>query len=213
MRQIVVAVLLSFVASASAFAGARREVSESFALDGATQLRVELEVGELIIEATDGDRVEVDLDLRCHSHSATCERRLEYIEILESRRPDRLDVMFDGIGKTTVHKMEVEAVVRVPRHLELIVDMDIGELDITGTERDVFVEMAIGEVRLWLEESEVGSVFLDAGIGESALYGAEASAHSSRPFLIGSELEWEAGGGSSEVVVDLGIGEISVHLD
>ncbi len=91
--------------------------------------------------------------------------------------------------------------------------MGIGELDITGAERDVYVDMGIGEARLWLRESVVGAVYLDSGIGEAALYGASDGVDSSRSFLIGAELEWESGPGDSEVVVDLGIGEISVHLD
>jgi hypothetical protein len=59
----------------------------------------------------------------------------------------------------------------------------------------------------------VRAVYLDAGIGESRIWGSNGRVDSSRPFLIGSEVEWEAGDGDSKIVVDIGIGEVSVHLD
>ena len=213
MRRIIISFVLSLLAATVLLASPRRELTESYALQGAEEVAIELEVGELTIESEEIDRLEVTLKLRCRSGSASCERRLERIEIVSERGDDRLQVSFDGISKTTSSRMEIEVFVRVPRRAELVVDMGIGELDVTGVERDIFVDMGIGEVRLWLDESHVGSVFLDAGIGESALYGAEDRADVSRPFLIGSELDWEAGDGTSEVVVDLGIGEISVHLE
>jgi hypothetical protein len=212
-RSLGLALSLGLVVAGAAVATDRREVTESFALDGAAEVLVEVEIGELTVEASDGDLVEVELDLRCRSSSPACERQLERIDILEERRSERLRVHFDGITKSTSRRIEVEVTVRVPRVAQVGVDMAIGEVDITGVERDVFVDRGIGEVRLWLLRDSVGSVYLDAGIGEAALYGAESSAESSRPFLVGSELEWEAGDGEAEIVVDLGIGEISVHLD
>jgi hypothetical protein len=91
--------------------------------------------------------------------------------------------------------------------------MGIGDLDIRGIVHDLFVDMGIGEVSLSLPESAVKAVYLDTGIGESQIWGSQGRVDSTRPFFIGSEVVWESGGGRSEVVVDLGIGEISVHLD
>lgn len=213
MKRLVIAGLLMSLSVTAAYGGSRREASYGFPLQGAAEILVEMEVGELTIETVDIDAVEVRLDIRCRNRSATCERRIELIEAVEDRRGDRLHVRVEGVSKTSSHRMEVEAHVRVPRAAGLIVDMGVGELDITGSERDVFVDMGIGEVRMWLDQEAVGSVFLDAGIGESALYGAADGAYSSRPFLIGSELDWDEGEGRAEVVVDLGIGEITVHLE
>lgn len=211
MKRVVIPCLL-MLAAGTAFGGAHREVTRSLPLDGAAEVVVEMEVGELTIEAGATDRVEVELDIRCRSRSVTCERRMELVEVIDSRRGERLHVIVEGMSKTMSHRMEVDARVMLPRQVELVVDMGVGELDISGVERDLFVDMGIGEVRLWLDEAAVGSVFLDAGIGESTLYGARAD-DTSRPFLVGSELEWDEGTGGAEIVVDLGIGEITVHLE
>ena len=42
---------------------------------------------------------------------------------------------------------------------------------------------------------------------------ADLADGSSRTFLIGSEVEWNEGEGEAQIVIDLGIGEVSIHLD
>ena len=213
MRTIVVFASLGALLSTAVWAGERREFSESFELDGMREVRVEFEVGELTIETAEIDTVEAEYRLRCKSRSSRCERYLERAEILSEERGERLEIYFGGITKTQANRMQIEGSVKLPVDVELTVDMGIGELEVSGVERDVYVDMGIGEVRLWLPERAVRSVSLDSGIGESGLWGPSEGVDSSRSFLIGSELEWEEGTGEADVVVDLGIGEISVHLE
>ncbi len=213
MKQALLIGVTSLLLSGPLMAGSGREIAEKFELRSSQQVRIDFEVGELRIEAYDGDKVEVELSLRCRNRSASCERRLEDVEILADWRRDRLEVTFEGLSKRLTNKMEVEALIRLPKSVELSVDMGIGDLDIRGITRDVFVDMGIGDVSLSLPESAVRAVYLDTGIGESRIWGSRGRVDSTRPFLIGSEVEWESGDGKSEVVVDLGIGEISVHLD
>jgi hypothetical protein len=212
MKQALLIAATSLMLAVPATAGASREMSEDFELRSSDQVLIDFEVGELRIEAHDGDRVEVELDLRCR-RSASCERRLEEVEILAEWHGGRLKVSFEGLKKSLSNKMDIDAIIRVPATVELSVDMGIGELDIRGIEHDVFVDMGIGDVSLSIPESAVKSVYLDTGIGESQIWGSDGRVDSSRPFLIGSEVEWDSGDGTSEVIVDLGIGEVSVHLD
>jgi hypothetical protein len=213
MKRAALIVVASITLSAPLVAGVERQVDESFELRSVEQVRIDFEVGELQIEAWDGQQVEVELALRCRKRSESCERRLEDVEVLADWRGDRLEVRFEGLSKRISSKMQVEALIRVPQSVELSVDMGIGDLDIRGIIHDVFVDMGIGDVSLSLPEGAVKSVYLDAGIGESQIWGSNGRVDSSRPFLIGSEVEWEAGDGDSKIVVDIGIGEVSVHLD
>lgn len=193
-------------------AGARREMSAGIDFGSAEKVVVDFEVGELRIEVGSSSRVEVELDLRCKSRSASCERRLEEVEIFLEQRGSKVLVTFDGLSKKLSNKIETECLVRIPASAELSVDMGIGDLEIEGVTQDIFVDMGIGQVSLSLPERAVGSVYLDTGIGESKVWGSDGSISSSRPFLIGSEVEWESGPGKAEIVVDLGIGEIWVDL-
>ena len=67
-------------------AGARREMSAGIDLGSAEKVVVDFEVGELRIEVGSSSRVEVELDLRCKSRSASCERRLEEVELPRATR-------------------------------------------------------------------------------------------------------------------------------
>ena len=193
-------------------AGARRDTSAGIDLGSAEKVFVDFEVGELRIEVGKGQRVEVELDLRCKSRSASCERRLEEVEIFLEQRGSKVVVSFEGLSKRLSNKFETECLVRIPAAARLSVDMGIGDLEIEGVERDIFVDLGIGQASLSLPERSVRSVYLDTGIGESKVWGSEGSITTSRPFLIGSEVEWESGPGKAEIVVDLGIGEIWVDL-
>lgn len=213
MRRFWLIAVACLLVSTGAWAGARRELSEGAELGSAEKVVVDFEVGELRIEAGSSDRVEVELDLRCNSGSAKCERRLEDAEIVLEHRGQRFFVGFEGLSKRNNNKMDIEAVVKMPAGTELSVDMGIGDLTIEGIDSDIFVDMGIGEASLELTESNVRAVYLDAGIGETSVWASRGEVSASRPFLIGSEVEWEAGSGDAEIVVDLGIGEIKVHLD
>jgi hypothetical protein len=211
-RTLFIALTCLLLAAAPGWADSRRELREGLPVGDSEKVIVDFEVGELRIEAGSGDTVEVELDLRCKSTSSRCERQLDDAEILLEQRGSRLHVGFEGLAKRN-SKMEVDAVVRMPAGVALSVDMGIGELRIDGIESDIYVDMGIGEASLSLSESSIRGVYLDTGIGESGVWASEGRARESRPFLIGSEVEWESGAGESEIVVDLGIGEISVHLD
>ena len=210
-RRLLVALAVGLLAMPLA-AGARREMSAGIELGSAGKVVVDFEVGELRIELSPSSRVEVELDLRCKSRSASCERRLEEVEIFLEQRGSKVLVSFDGLSKRLSNSIETDCLVRVPRSAELSVDMGVGDLEIEGIERDIFVDLGIGQASLTLPERAVRAVYLDTGIGESKVWGSEGTVSESRPFLIGSEVEWESGPGQAEIVVDLGIGEIWVDL-
>jgi len=213
MRRELILTTLCVLLAAPLLAASRRELSDEMELGSSDKVVVDFEVGELRIVGTDEPRVEVELDLRCKSSSASCERRLEDVEIVLDRRGTKLLVGFEGMSRKISNTIEVEGLVRMPARVELAVDMGIGELEIEGLESDIFVDMSIGRAALSLPERAVRSVYLDTGIGESQVWGSEGTVSASRPFLIGSEVEWESGPGRAEIVVDLGIGEVSVKLE
>jgi len=212
MRRRLLVVLAGALLAMPLAAAARREMAAGIELGTADKVVVDFEVGELRIEASRSSRVEVELDLRCKSRSASCERRLEDVEVFLEQRGSKLLVSFEGLSKKITNSIETDCLVRVPVTAELSVDMGIGDLEIEGFERDVFVDMGIGQASLSLPQRAVRAVYLDTGIGESKVWGSGGTVSASRPFLIGSEVEWESGPGEAEIVVDLGIGEIWVDL-
>jgi len=187
-----------------------REIRESFPFRTGQEIELEFPIGQLRIEPASGSAVEVEIEGRCR-WSSSC--GLDKIEV-DHRSGDRVlrvRVTADGLGSKTQH--ELRAVVRVPPRAALDVEMSIGELEIRDLEGDLDAELGIGEVRVYASGPRVRAVYLDAGIGEASLRGSTSRARSSRPMLVGGEVEWTDGEGETTLDVEVGIGEVRVDLD
>ncbi|MDX1501619.1 MAG: hypothetical protein R3325_04585 [Thermoanaerobaculia bacterium] len=212
MKRIVTIAALCVALPAVAFAGGEREIERSFPLEPGQSVMLDFPVGSLTVEGWDGDEVRVELEAECRHRSRRCEERLAELEVRSRSGSRRLEVEVGPGGSWKSSRLELEAVVWVPRRAALEIEMGVGELRVEGFENDVRIDMGIGEVGVRMAEAVVRSVELDAGIGESRLSGVSPRVRERRSLLIGSELSWDEGEGRAQVEVDLGIGEISVSL-
>ncbi len=215
MRRKILIALAGCLLATAAWAGQRsKEISTSFGVQAGQAVRLDLSVGEIRIQGADIDRVEAELQVECRWGSdEDCERLLEKVE-LESRSTERrriVEVVSDSSWRKT--KLEIEGDFRVPRGAALEVDMGVGELEVEGVERDLIVDLGVGEVMIRMPASKVGSVGLDAGVGEAELIGSGGRIEGRRSLLVGSEIYWDEGEGQARVRVDVGVGEITVWLE
>lgn len=203
-------------ATAAAGAGADelvRTVSESYDAADLAALDVDFPVGELTIEGTDGDRVEVEIRLECDEdgwRSDSCRDRAESIGLDADSSGDRLHLGIDGFSRWRNAGLHVHMTVRTPARLTLGVDMSIGELSVAAMRGDVTIDMGIGEATVRMSAADVAEVVMDAGIGESSLRAPDVRRGASGLFV--SETAWRDGRGEARIRVDLGIGEIDVRL-
>ncbi len=179
-------------------------------------VRIDFPIGELRVEGTSGDKVVVELEVRCQRKGfrARCEEAAEKVRVeLDSDR-DALRAAFRGYPRLLSDDSEISlhGTIRVPADRPLIVEMNIGELEVEGLKRDVDVDLHIGEIRLDLPARSFESASLDAGIGESSLRTPDGWIEGDRSFLIGSEVGWDDGPGESHLRADVGIGEIEVRF-
>ena len=190
-----------------------RTIEDGRAAGAFTELYLDFPVGELQIEASDGDRVEWIIELECDDDgwgSSSCPDRAERIAVEEELDGDRLELTLEGYSKWRNRGLSVRMRMQVPEQLSLWVDMGIGELGIVGMRNDVTVDMGIGEASLRMLADDVGQVALDTGIGETSLRTPQGRLGSSGLFT--SEVDWPGATGEARVRVDLGIGEIDVRL-
>ncbi len=208
--------LLSLVLAAGiAFTAPGEQVrswSETYDTDGVVLVKLDVPVGEVEIQASSGDRVEIELTLECGSGWGTsrCSERAKRIELVSNRRGDRLVIEIEGYSKWRNRGMHVNLTMRLPAALELEIDMGIGELTLRDLSSDVTVDLGIGEVSLVTAIDHIGSVSLDTGIGEASLRTPEG--RNQAVGLLGNEVTWDQGRGTARIKIDLGIGEISVRL-
>jgi hypothetical protein len=189
-----------------------RTIEDSWGTADVAEVYLDFPLGEATIEATQGDRVEVVIELACDDGwgSSGCPDRAERIEMLHDISGDRMELTLDGYSRWRSRGLEVNLRMRVPERLALWVDMGIGELEIEGMRNDVTVDMGIGEASVSMRAEDVGRVALDTGIGETSLRTPDGRTGAAGLFT--SEVDWPGASGEARVRVDLGIGEIDVRL-
>lgn len=190
-----------------------RELHDTFEVDDASRLHFELPVGEVKIEGSDRESVEVRVEIECKRRSSRCEARAEKIRLDSRRSGGSLHLAVEGFPKSMSNGPQVEATIFVPRNLAVYVEVGVGELEIAGLENDVEADLGVGEVDVTIGESAVKSVHLDVGVGDATLRPSQPRAESSGFLFLGNEIDWEDGEGRANVVVDVGVGEAEVRLD
>ncbi len=190
-----------------------RSFSRAFEAADLESVMLDFPVGEVEVEGTGGDRVEIDIVFACKTSgwgSSTCRDRADEIELESQTRGSQLRLNLDGYGTIRHRGLTIRLHARVPRDLDFELDMGIGEASLKNLEGNVTVDLGIGEVGLALQEEMVGSVRLDNGIGETSLRTTRDRKEHAGLFV--GELTWAQGNGDSRIQVDLGIGEITVRL-
>ena len=209
-----IAIALAFFATASAgFAEKSKGLNESYTLEQGQALRIDFPIGDLRIEAGKGQEVEVDLQVTCRWSTSNCDKALEEIHVASRSSDRRLALEIDGYPKWQMKWIETEGTIKVPANASLDVDMGVGDLEIEGLHGNQRIELGVGEVKLWADMVIVGSIALEAGVGDTDLHGVEGRVQEQRSNFVGSEIYWNDGPGESNINIDVGVGEASVWLE
>jgi len=203
---------LALLVAAPASAVVLRSQERAYPTDDLRRVRVDFPVGELQIEPTDGDQLLVTVFVTCkHRSQESCERSADRIKVRTSDRGDLLSIKIEGVPKFNAGSVQVKCTVKVPRALDLDVDMGVGELTIREIAGNLEVDLGVGEIDVALAENNVRDVRLNVGIGEASFSGSHGNRSVSG--LFGRKITWTDGAGASRVNVDLGVGEARVRLD
>ena len=190
-----------------------KSLSEEFNASGYEGITLEVSVGEVHIEGADVERVSAEVRVMCPRRMDLdeCRDRADDVEITADDSRGKLVLEVKGLSKWRSRGMNVDVHFTVPEDLPFELEMGIGEVEIVGMRNDLKVDLGIGEVSVRMDESVVGAVTLDNGIGESDLLYSDGK-QSTSGFLAGKDVVWEKGPGTHEVIVELNIGEIEVRL-
>jgi len=190
-----------------------KSLSEDFDASGYEGITLEVSVGEVHILGADVEKVSAEVRVRCPRRMDLdeCRDRADDVEITADDSRGMLVLEVKGLSKWRSRGMNVDVHFTVPEDLPFELDMGIGEVEIVDLRSDLKVDLGIGEVSVRMDESVVGSVTLDNGIGESDLLYSDGK-QSASGFLAGKDVVWEKGPGTHEVIIELNIGEIEVRL-
>lgn len=212
MRHLTLVLGFLVALSQAAAGGEVREINRSFTLEKQTSIRIDIPVAEVSVVGIDGRTVEAEFTATCKRES-DCDDVLKHLDFESHGSQRLLRVDFVGYPKWGKGRLELEGVVRVPKSVEVEIELGVGELEIKELENSVRVELGVGEINAWISRATTRSVTLDAGVGEVELYGTDRRVEGRRSMLVGSEVHWAEGPGKARVFLEVGVGEISVWME
>ena len=212
MKKAAITLLLGATLTSAAWAEADRDIRQFFELEPNQPIEIAFKVGALHIQVAESGPIEAHVTARCRRATASCRRRLGGVWLAARERAGTLVLEMQGSSKWKARGMEIEATLTVPANHPLAVEMAVGDLDIRGLERDLKVDVGVGEVRLSVARESIHSVTLNAGIGSAEIYDTASEATEQLAEVMSDEIRWHPGLGPADVTVDLGIGDISVRL-
>lgn len=190
-----------------------RSLEETFAIESGQTVRIEIAVAELEIEATDRKDVMVELSLRCRWQLNECEDAIERLQMESRTSSRRLTLELTGHSSWRSSIVEVDGLIQIPQSSPLEVKMGIADLDITGLEKDLRIDVGVGQIRARLPKSSIGEAFIDVGVGQAKVLGSDGRPDERRSFLVGTDVHWDDGPGRAEIDIEVGVGEVTVRLD
>jgi len=190
-----------------------REIEKTIELETGQTIRIDIPVAELRIEATERRDIGIELTVRCRWQIGDCEDALAELDVSSRSSSRRLTLELTGQRRWHTSLIGVEGTIQIPRTSALEVKMGVADLDIRDVERDLRVDLGVGQVDLRLPEAKIGEVFVDVGIGRAHFLGGGKPQDERRSFLVGNEIHWADGLGESELEIDVGVGEVRIRLE
>lgn len=186
----------------------QKHISQSFKVDTAQSLTIDVPVGSITMETISGDTVEVNIDIKPKNDK-------DGDWSLFSSKVDLTEITLDSKVTTngltlTIDEDEVkqEWVIRVPAHLATDIDLGVGAIDIENFSNNLTIDVGVGAVSIDLESDNYRSIKLDSGVGDTSIHGLGRNV-SQRSHLVGSTTSF-SGDGQHTVKVEVGVGEASV---
>jgi hypothetical protein len=191
----------------------RRE-SASYPTEGARSVTVDLPIGELRVVGTTDGTVDAQLRVTCRRDTQRCRDKASRVHLRPRRSGSTLELEVVGLdqgrhGADPTPHLEL----RLPASIALAIEVGVGEVDVRGVSGDVAIETGVGEVNVRMAESAVREVALDVGVGDARLVPETHDVRTSGFFFLGNEVDWREGAGTSEVTVEVGVGEATVRLE
>lgn len=221
--------------SSANYAEARTQVGDvrrfQVSLEGVRSVELQLPAGDVLVSHTTDSELTAELTIYCPDLTSRCSQRLENMEFVSRRQGDKLvldtkkgfggflgsrqlkiEVFVPTVDELTVKSMAGDIDVRNIVANSLAVDVNAGDLDMSGLQVCPSVNQEAGDIDISLPYELVSSVDLDVGVGDASLTDRGDRHTARRSWLVGAELGWRSGNTGCDVLVDLQAGDARVEL-
>jgi hypothetical protein len=182
----------------------------SLSAAGLSTVSIELSVGQVSVEACDSNDVFAEMTINCEMNRSNCAERAHDVNLTSKTEDGRLHLKVEGCPKFACGGLQIELSVKMPRSLDLSLDVGMGEAHVSGIEGDLDAEIGVGELRVSGPVDRIHSVEMESGVGNAKLDLPGPSPQASG--FIGKQLSWYEGKGSADYALDVGVGDVKVVL-
>lgn len=202
-KQSLCAILLLAI-TVPAMAASSKRVDESIAAANLSYIDFEVSVAEMEIEVYDGDSVELDVYLEADRDWWFFGRNdIDDVDVEIDQNGERLYIRLDE------DNIQQEWRVRLPAHLEVSMEVGVGEVELSNFANDLNLELGVGSVQLDVADVDFDTIHLEVGVGDVSIRGFDTSSDNERSF-VGAD-SWYYGEGEFEISVDVGVGDADVR--
>jgi HAE1 family hydrophobic/amphiphilic exporter-1 len=187
-------------------------VSGAWPAGKAKSVAIRFPVGELEVVAVDRPSLEAQLDVRGDDDSGNLALdRARKVRLVAKQVGDELRLSVEGWGWHIGGNSVLEGRIEVPRALALKVNMDVGELAVSGFTQATLISLDVGEATIACDPARIASIDVDLGIGEGTL--VENGRSREWAGVFGGGFRWDGVKGGAPVRLRVGVGEATIHLD
>lgn len=184
-----------------------------FAVPLNVELVLDFPVGEIEVRGIEGDELLARLEIQCPVGNSSCTRRAETVEFVVQSKSDTVRLGLTRDGMTGYRNQHVTLEIDVPLSRKLHIMTGAGALLVTGVKGCLSVDMFAGEASVYVPADRIGSVVLDAGVGDASLRFADGRQFEGRrALLVGAEVDWGGGAGPCNLAIDLQFGSINAVM-
>ena len=187
-----------------------RTLTQKFAINDATQVDIDITIGDISVQGSDDNFVSVDVTLECNRQNLdVCQRRANRLFLSPRLTNKRLDIRLRGTPRGHLQGIRAHMVVSVPKQMELEIDTRTADVTISGMTGNIEVDGVEGSVGITASQSDIREVSAKVGAGQVDLWVDGARIEGSG---FPRSVKWQ-GSGSSEIELDLAAGDVDINLN
>lgn len=193
----------SLLFSVAVSAASSKRIERSIDASDLDHIDFDVSVAEMDIQVYEGDTIEIDIQIREDRGWWPFGRGdVDDVELEVDYFSGGVDLRLDE------DDIEQDWWVRIPVHLAVSMEVGVGDIDFSGLNNDLQMELGVGSVRIVVADTDFESVQVSTGVGDSGLRGFGDSTDNERNF-VGADSHY-FGSGDYQVNVEVGVGEARV---
>lgn len=207
-------VLITTLSCAAFAANGERTVTLQEDVSQAELIKLNVPAGDVEITGTTGNSLTAVVTAVCQPEKQkNCNQLLKDLD-WSKNNGNVAEVGLSPSGITRYDDVTLKVKFSVPKDKKLEVNLSAGELRVQGTSACLVAEVNAGDIKLNLHESQLGSVELNAKVGDVKFITAKGNTiEGERSMLVGAHLNWSKGAGSCHTKASVLAGEVQLTIN